>query len=383
VRLYVVAGKETDSVTHGFLPAAAALGLDVTLLTDRGLRPWPEGTAPTPPAATVRCDVTDVRSIVATIARDGDKPAAIFSNSDHLQTPTALAAAYFGLPGKDWRATLRTKNKALMRRELGGVYATELRPGDRPPADAPYPLVVKPREGVASEDVFLVGDAAELSVRCREIWARRPEPLVAEEYLPGRLHTLETLNGQVLGGFRTTVSPPPHFVEERLDWAAPPPRADEVLAALRTLGVGFGACHTEYVVHEGRARVVEVNYRIIGDHCDFLLADLLGVPLFAWVLRAHLGESLPPVPAATGHATVDAVVAGRSGTLVAAPGRGEHRTGGVCLTYWPVRAPGDTIELTRTNRDYLGLIRAIGPDAAEVEAAVRGFRARHAWEIVP
>jgi biotin carboxylase len=269
-----------------------------------------------------------------------------------------------------------------MRRELGGVYAAELRPGDGPPADAPYPLVVKPREGVASEDVFLVGDATELSARCREIWARRREALVAEEYLPGALHTLETLNGEVLGGFRTTLSPPPHFVEERLDWVAPPPCADQVLAALRAIGVGFGACHTEYVVHEGRARIVEVNYRIIGDHCDFLLADLLGVPVFAWVLRAHLGEPVPPVPAATGHATVDSVVAGRSGTLAAAPGREEYAADGVRLAYWPVRAPGDTIELTRTNRDYLGLIRAVGPDAAAVEAAVQGFRARHTWEIV-
>jgi biotin carboxylase len=370
VRLYIVAGKETDSVTHGFLPAAAALGLDVTLLTDRA---WP--------VETVRCDVTDFRSIIAAVAR-GPAPAAIFSNSDHLQAPTALAAEFFGLAGKDWRAALRTKNKALTRRALGGVYAAELRPGEEPPADAPYPLVVKPREGVASEDVFLVADAAELAARCREIWARRPEPLVAEEYLPGTLHTLETLNGQVLGGFRTRVSAPPHFVEERLDWTAPP-RADEVLAGLRTLGAGFGACHTEYVVHEGSARIVEVNYRIIGDHCDFLLADLLGVPIFEWVLRAHLGEPVPPVPAAAGHAAVDSVIADRSGTLTAAPGRQEYEDGDVRLAYWPVRTAGDTIELTRTNRDYVGMIRAVGSDAACVEAAIRGFRARHTWEIVP
>ncbi|NED55673.1 siderophore biosynthesis protein, partial [Micromonospora aurantiaca] len=61
------------------------------------------------------------------------------------------------------------------------------------PADAPYPLVVKPREGVASEDVFLVHDAVELAARVGEISARRDDPLVAEEYLPGHLHTLETL----------------------------------------------------------------------------------------------------------------------------------------------------------------------------------------------
>jgi biotin carboxylase len=370
VRLYIVAGKQTDSVTHGFLPAAASLGLNVTLLTDR---PWP--------IETVRCDVGDFRAIIAAISRR-ERPGAIFSNSDHLQAPTALAAEYFGVPCKDWRAALRAKNKALMRRTLGGVFAIELQPGEEPPGETPYPLVVKPREGVASEDVFLVGDAGELAARCREIWARRPGALVAEEYLPGDLHTLETLNGRVMGAFRTTVSPPPHFVEERLDWA-PPPCAREVLAALETLGVGFGACHTEYVVHEGRATIIEVNYRIIGDHCDFLLADLLGVPIFEWVLRAHLGWPVPGPPAAAGHATVESVVADRSGTLAAAPGREEYEAGGVRLAYWPLRTTGDSITLSRTNRDYVGTIRAVGPDGAEVESAIREFRARHRWEITP
>jgi hypothetical protein len=80
---------------------------------------------------------------------------------------------------------------------------------------------------------------------------------------------------------------------------------------------------------------------------------------------------------------VDSVIADRSGTLTAAPGREEYESGGVRLAYWPVRTAGDTIEVTRTNRDYVGMIRAVGADAAGVEAAIQGFRARHTWEIVP
>jgi hypothetical protein len=34
MRLYLEASRPTDSVTYGFLPAAARLGLDVTVLTD-------------------------------------------------------------------------------------------------------------------------------------------------------------------------------------------------------------------------------------------------------------------------------------------------------------------------------------------------------------
>lgn len=373
--LYLVAGKATDSVTHGFLPAAARLGLDVTLLTDRpGAHPFD--------GPVVECDVSDFRDVIARI----EQPAAVFSNSDFLQASAALAAGYFGLPAKDWRAATRAKNKALLRRHLASIDPVFSADAFRVPADAPYPLVVKPREGVASEDVFLVQDAMELATRVEEIAARRSDPLVAEEYLPGHLHTLETLGDgrelRVLGSFRTTLSPPPFFVEERLEWTAPPPETPQVLRQLEALGIGFGACHTEFVVHEGRARIIEVNYRLIGDHCDFLLADLLGIPLFEQILQVHLGERLPgPQIPDPRHAIAEPVIAERSGTLAAAPGPLTLDDGPVRLAYRPQRAVGDSVALTRTNRDYLGTVRAIGPGPDEVNAALARFRASHDWTI--
>ncbi|MFI0483852.1 siderophore biosynthesis protein [Actinomadura sp. 9N215] len=376
--VYLAAGKATDSVTHGFLPAAARLALDVTLLTDR-----PPAHAGTHDGPIVECDVTDFREIVAAV---GDEPAAIFSNSDFLQAPTALAASYFGLPAKEWRAATRAKNKALMRRHLASIDPVFSADARHVPPDAPYPLVLKPREGVASEDVFLVQDALELATRVDEIAARRDDPLVAEEYLPGRLHTLETLGDgrelRVLGSFRTTLSPPPFFVEERLEWAAPPPETPQILEQLHALGIGFGACHTEFVVHEGRARIIEVNYRLIGDHCDFLLADLLGMPLFEQILTVHLGGRLDDWHGAgERHAIAEPVIADRSGTLTAAPGSLRLDYGPVRLAYRPQRAVGDAVAVTRTNRDYLGTVRAIGPGPDEVNAALARFRAAHDWTI--
>jgi biotin carboxylase len=253
VRLTLVASKPTDSVTFGFLPAAARLGLDVVLVTDQPaeherviaksrLLPRPgcvppdaEPLADTGPVRIVDCDVWDARGLVSAIAA---LPAqnAIFSNSDHLQTQTALAAAYFDVPGKDWRSAMRAKNKPLMRRRLAGmgiehVAATEIRPGDRHPVPGlAYPVVLKPAEGVASEDVILVRDRDELREQCALIFARRPgEVLLAEQYLRGGLRTLETLSDGattwVLGGFRTRVSPLPFFIEERLTWDGAAPQA--------------------------------------------------------------------------------------------------------------------------------------------------------------
>ncbi|SEP74744.1 ATP-grasp domain-containing protein [Streptomyces sp. yr375] len=391
MRLYLLALNPTDSVTEGFLPAAARLGLDVTVLTDQ-----PEAHRRTYPDIDVlECDVRDFRAVVSRISAH-HRPDGVFTNSDHLQTQAALAAGYFELPGKDWRATLRCKDKAETRRRLAvtGVDTVWSAVITEPvaPQDAPYPCIVKPREGVASEDVVLVDGPEDLVTRSKEIFERRPGvALVVEEYLPGELYTLETLGDgrtrQVLGGFHTELSPPPYFIEERLTFvpAHPEPVADQVLAQLDALGVGFGACHTEFVVHEGRARIIEVNYRAIGDQCDLLLARLLDIPLFEHILRVHLGETLPADLGARrdGAARLDYPCADRAGTLTAAPEDTELTVDGVHLTYRSMRPTGERHELYQTNRDYLGVLRAVGTDQATVDRVATDFLADRRWEIQP
>lgn len=396
MRLYLLALNPTDSVSQGFLPAAEALGLDVTILTDQ---PEPHRSRH-PGVHVVGIDVRSAPTVITTISSLAPADA-VFSNSDHLQTQTALVADYFGLPGKDWRAALRVNNKAQMRRHLTGagldaVWHHELAPGEDPAQliteAVPYPCVVKPREGVASEDVSLVYHRKELVLRCKEIRSRKPSTaLVIEEYLPGELHTLETLGDgdrlHVLGGFRTSLSPPPHFIELRHTFvpAHPEPVVAQILVQLRALGIGFGACHTEFVVHEGRARLIEVNYRAIGDQCDLLLARLLGIPLFEHILRPHLGQPLPDdLRSRTDHAArIDHICAPGAGTLTAAPQSVDVVTDGVTLTYRPLRDIGERHELYHTNRDYVGALRAVGGDAATVNRVAERFLTEQRWEITP
>ncbi|MFC7388089.1 siderophore biosynthesis protein [Sphaerisporangium rhizosphaerae] len=442
MRLYLTALNPTDSVTDGFLPAARALGCEVTLLTDR-----PERYTG---VETLRTDVRDARAVVDAIARHR-RPDAIFSDSDHIQPETALAADYFGLPAKDWRACLTAKNKALTRRRLAAagveqVWSAQVGPGEPVPDPPAYPVVVKPREGVASEDVVLAAGAEELAAAVAGVRARRPgAALVIEEYLEGPLHTLETLGDgralHVLGGFHTTLGPLPHFVEERLDWdpralpgrpvpdvldagpghhvptALDPPRGpsvpdvldagsghrvpptldaprgrsvadgaeagprEHVVRALAAIGAGFGACHTEYVITARGPRIVEVNYRLIGDTCGFLLTDLLGVPLFEHILRVHLGEPAQAPPPVSGHGAALSLVAERAGVVKAGPGDVAETIGGVRLRHRALRAPGDVVEPTHTNRDYLGILRAVGSGRQAVDSAIEAFRARAPWVV--
>lgn len=392
MRLYLTALNPTDSVMDGFLPAAAALGWDVTVLTDQP-DAYPDHEA-------IRTEVRDPRAVIDVIAGH-HRPDVVFSNSDHLQAETALAAGYFGLPGKDWRACVTAKNKALTRRRLAPVETVQsvrLPPGAGLPTALPYPVVVKPAMGVASEDVMLAADVHELAAAVSEIRKRRPgDVLVVEEFLDGRLHTLETLGDgrtlRVLGGFRTTLGPLPHFVEERLDWHPDPggEHVTHVTAALEAVGAGFGVCHTEYMVTEEGPRIVEINYRLIGDNCDFLLGDLIGAPLHEQVLRVHAGEPLDALGGREGpendlFGTAVSLIADRSGVVTAAPpvvSPDESPGDSAVVRLWhrPLRAIGDRVEVTHTNRDYLGIVRAIGPDQVTVDAAVGSFRELRPWTI--
>lgn len=387
----------TESVNDGFLPAAHRLGLTPVLLTDQaeahrqhfsrsGLSAYPE--------TIIACDVFNPLAVIETISRRGQKPAAIFSNSDHLQASTAIVAEYFRLPGKNWQATYRAKNKAEMRsylREQGietirYALASELESLAQAAADVGFPCVVKPREGVASQEVGLARDYAELAAHCQSVWQTRPgQVMLLEEYLAGPLCTLETLGDgkglQALGGFHVRLSAPPHFVELEADWNCELAKQQEVLNQIVRFGVGFGACHTEFVLTAQGPRLIEINYRCIGDRRDFLLEQTLGIPLFETVLRLHLGEPLSALPLAPRAAAIRYLTPATDGRVVTAPMPFSRRGGAVDIGLRVLRQAGDTITITHSNKDYLGVLTGVGTDADAVHQALAQACAGLAWEI--
>ncbi|WP_024303224.1 acetyl-CoA carboxylase biotin carboxylase subunit family protein [Pseudogulbenkiania sp. MAI-1] len=396
--LILLAHVPTAPVNDGFLPAAKALGLSVVLLTDcadahrahfaqTGLAAYPD--------EIVACDVFNPLSVIEAVTKRSTRPAAVFSNSDHLQASTAIAAAYFGLPGKDWRTAYAAKNKAEMRARLAELgidtlwHAVVCDPASLAAlTDLPLPCVVKPREGVASQQVSLARSRAELTEQCAAIWAQQPgQPLLLEEYLDGPLYTLETLGDgkalHALGGFRVTLSPPPHFVELEAVWGTELPATveAEVLETIRRFGVGFGACHTEYVLTASGPRLIEINYRNIGDYREFLLSDALQFPLFEQVLRLHLGEPLPTLAVPPRAAWIRYFTAQEEGRLHQAPPAFEHEADGIRLAYQPLRHVGEAIQLTNSNKDYVGVLRGSGPDTPSLQAAVERASQKLSWEI--
>ncbi|MCL7750272.1 ATP-grasp domain-containing protein [Guyparkeria hydrothermalis] len=396
-----VAHVVTETLNEGFLIAARELGLDPVIVTDlpgdhrrhfsqEGLAAYPE--------KVLGCDVFNPIAIIETLQEADIEPKAVFSHSDHLQAPTAIAAGYLGLPGKDWRVCFAAKNKAAMRQrfdelELSPCWhrlvttraeLTAILP------DCPFPCVIKPREGVSSLNVSLVETQEALIAGCEHLWQKHSgQPLLIEEYLQGELYTLETLGDgdriEVLGGFRVNLSPPPHFIELAAHWGLDlaPEIIDEVVDQIRRFGIGFGSCHTEFVVTPTGPRLIEINYRTIGDGREFLLDETLGIELFRTILNLHLGEALPQLNIARKGLHIEYIRATRSGRLVQIPGPFRRRWEDGFIDFRPLRQTGESLKLSHSNKDYLGVIRASGDSTSSIKERVSKTLASLEWEIQP
>lgn len=394
--LVILTHVRHPAVTEGFLPAAHRLGLSTVLLTDHRmdhLRHF-DAHPGDAPAAILECDVFNPLSAIDALRGAGIRPAAVFSNSDHLQASTALVAEGFGLPGKDWRTCYAAKNKAAMRerlreRGLPTPWFHSLAPGTAPPRDVPWPVVAKPREGVASMDVSLCADAPALDRYLQAFWRRHPgRTVLLEAFVEGPLFTLETLGDgrgiHAIGGFDVTLSAPPHFVELEARWNGPAVSRGKAaaLAQIEALGVDFGICHSEFILTADGPVLVEINYRSIGDGREFMLDRMHGGRWFETILRPHLGQPLTLPEATRRHARVTYVVAADEGRIDAASGDRSDSAPSWHVDYRALRHEGDTIRLTHSNKDYLGILNAVGDDEAALDQALHAMRSTLHWDII-
>ncbi|TFH86233.1 ATP-grasp domain-containing protein [Billgrantia azerbaijanica] len=391
----ILAHVPTDSVTDGFIPAIRRRGLPLLVMTDQPERHQTLiDQQHLAPDELLPVDVFNPLAVLNALAQYRVTPLAVFSNSDHLQTATSIVADFHGLPGKDWRACLRAKNKLMMRETLraAGLESPWFRCVIHPQelTTVPLPCVVKPVEGVASEHVSLARTREELDHACRRYWHHHPDQaLLLEEYLPGPLYTLETLGDgerlEVMGSFETFLSAPPAFVElgQRLRRRAAPEVEGHLRAQLAALGVGFGSCHSEFVLTKQGPRLIEVNYRNIGDRSDFLLAQALCLDLFQAVIGLFLGEPLPALPDAAHSARIHCQTANAGGTVVQVPDACRIERDGCAVEFRPLCRAGERIEPQHSNRDYLALLYGTGPCEATLSELMDSLAADLAIGVAP
>ncbi|WP_370547400.1 siderophore biosynthesis protein PvsA [Edwardsiella tarda] len=381
--LVIVSHVVNAALIDGFIPAAQRLGLPILLLTDRAAAHRARLDSNIDLTA---CDVFNPLAILETLTALGVTPCGLFSNSDHLQSACAIAAAALELPGKPWPICYAAKEKWRMRQRLAhlglpSVWSLPLLPDTPIDPDWPWPLVLKPSQGVASLHVTRVENPAQLAA------ARDAFPpgstILLEQYLPGPLFTLETLgDGErliAIGGFDVTLGAAPYFIETQAHWPGEQSQRwqAQALAQLQRFGVGLGVCHSEFIVGPHGPVLVEINYRSIGDGREFLLDRLLPSGWFAPILRLHLGQALPEIELPATVALIHYLVAERAGTLRRPPA--PHCPPGV--SYQALRRRGERIQQTHSNKDYLGVLYLQAADRPQLQALSEQVLPSLTWEI--
>lgn len=364
-----------DAVTQGFTPAAQAISDMTVVITDRKLEHLEEASRSDSftPDLILECDVFNPLDIIDVIVNQGLKPSIIFSNSDHLQTSCAIAAEFFKLPAKPWQTCLTAKNKHLTRQSLQDLGLPSVPswlivgPSELP-QDIIFPVVAKPKEGVASMDVARCDNEQQLEEYCQGFWQKHQHgAILLERFIEGPLITQETLgDGQdliAIGGFDVSLSEPPHFIETSALWNGPVTRQyrEECLAQLKVFGVGFGVCHSEFIISDSGPILVEVNYRSIGDGREFLLDSLSSYGWFESILRLHQDCRLPDAPVIQGSALIHYIVAEQDGTVSQQSSPFIQQQDDVRIQYQVLKQEGESLTRSFSNKDYLARVALTSP----------------------
>jgi biotin carboxylase len=277
-----------------------------------------------------------VEQAAATIAEA--QPAGILALADSRLLWTAQVAALLKLAFLTPDVAARLTDKYLQREALQraglAVPGFWQVPGE---ADEPawralqrvatFPAVLKPRRGEGSRDIVRVHSFEELRVLAAATPAASAAPaesdsepsqsehehepeLVLEEYLGDRAEAAghhfadyvsveSVVSGGEISHLAITGRFPPaepfretgFFIPCAFDDDTRSAIADLATAAVRAIGVGIGALHTEVKLTPDGPRVIELNGRI-GGGVPEMLADATGVQLLPLAMRIALGESI-------------------------------------------------------------------------------------------
>jgi biotin carboxylase len=382
---------ESNTTGTGRLLAAAARnrGLRPVLLSTRPDRyPWVESDR----VEMAWADTSDPEAVTQVCARLARRAslAGVTTSSEYFVATAARAAARLGLPGPEAGDVEQCRDKRRQRLALqaGGVPVPAFEAVGSVTAavgaatDIGLPVVCKPADGTGSRGVRYCSDLTAVAAHARRLLARRRDErgaptlpwLLVEEYVDGREFSVETLAGEVVGETAKHVGPLPHFVETGHDF----PARDEGLAdvaavavrAVRTLGVEWGAAHTEVRLGPAGPVVVEVNPRLAGGQIPVLVHLASGIDLIGAVVDRATGRRTALPPPGPGNASIRFVVAPAAGRLAGVDGQAAAREVPGVIDVAVTARPGDVVGGTGSFLDRLGWVMAAGPERAAVEAAV-------------
>jgi biotin carboxylase len=394
-------GATTGYQTRAFAEAAARLGFDLVLATDRCHvldDPWGDR------AIALRfedprqaSEVLAAEAVVDGIVAVGDRPSYI----------AALAAEKLGVPYNPPDSVLACRNKFLARerfRRAGllvpDFYRAALAEGPDHAADgATYPCVLKPLGLSASRGVIRADNRQEFSAAYRRIEALLGDPDIArlgdeqdrflqvESFIEGREFALEgILNRGQLSVLALFDKPDPldgPYFEETI-YVTPSRQHSTVQrdiirtteAAIQALGLISGPVHAEMRVNHRGVWMLEVAARPIGGLCARVLPGLEEL-----ILRHAAGEDVSSLPIPADARGVMMIPIPGEGVYVNVNGLEEAQsTPGIEEVIITAKQGQKLVPLPEGN-SYLGFIFAQGDSPELVEDALRRAHQRLRFEI--
>lgn len=320
--------------------------------------------------------------------------AGVTSSSEYWIGAAAKVAARLGLHGPSAEAIEICRNKYLQRRRLADAgiavprfeAVTNSARAIETAVRIGLPVVVKPVAGSGSVGVRLCRTLEEVARHADSLTETTPSrvdvlPTLIESYVDAPEFSAECFDGRLLGVTRKHVSPPPNFVEIGHDH--PASLAEERLAqidtfaraALRALGLGWGAAHMEFRSGPDGPMMIEVNPRLAGGFIPELARLSTGVDLIDAVIRKAAGLPLDLAPKRHAHASIRFLIPPRPGVLTSVAGLEEARKmRGVeeVALYRPI---GERLALQGDFRDRIGHVIA-SSDSADAGALADAAFAR-------
>jgi biotin carboxylase len=256
-----------------------------------------------------------------------------------------------------------------------------------------FPVVVKPVDGYASQNIFIIRTVDELDHVCQMVDDQISNPsdyglgvsasnrYSVETYLEGTLIGCDVFSDGkqrlLLGVNEKRMYPPPSFAILGSQFPSKEYMTDEIreyaFALLDTVGYDVGAAHIEMIVANGLPYLVEINARLVSAQIPFQMAYAFQRSLYVDLIDLHLGVPISAMAPFEDHAVsaIRWIVADSPGVLeeLHFPDLPDPSIKRVTV----FKRPGDPVKPPMSNSDRIAYVIATGPTAVSAVQAAEAY----------
>ncbi|MCS6798219.1 MAG: ATP-grasp domain-containing protein [Myxococcota bacterium] len=263
-------------------------------------------------------DAGQLEAAVRRLAARHGRPHRLVGVLEPLQVQLAEVRERLGIPGTDVRTATLFRDKARMKEALRAAglpcarhrLLTSVAEGEAFAAEVGLPLVLKPPAGMGCKATWRVDNREQLRSALEAARPSPDHPVLAEEFLRGTEHSLETITvrGRPRFWSVTRYAPTPLEVMEHpwIQWCIQAPRdlsgpqwtaaRDLGIAAVRALGLGDGFTHMEWFRRpDGTLAIGEIAARPPGANIVRVTGLAYDADLYRAWARAVIDGAYDPV----------------------------------------------------------------------------------------